>query len=132
MSKRTLLIIAAAVIVIGGGGAWYFLSRPKMPEGLASGNARLEANMVYIAAKYPGRLAEVLVNEGDTVEAGQTLARLDTSALEAQLREAQAQIVAAEDTRKVALAQIAVRKADYVFASQQSQRSNGLLDRGAV
>jgi HlyD family secretion protein len=132
MSKRTLLIVVAILAVIGAGGAWYFLSRPKLPAGLAAGNGRLEANMVYITAKYPGRLAEVLADEGDTVEAGQVLARIDTSALEAQLREAEAQIVAAQDTRKVAQTQIDARKADYEFAARQSKRSTSLIPAGAV
>jgi HlyD family secretion protein len=132
MSKKILLILLAVVVVVGGGAAWWYLSRPKLPEGFAAGNGRLEANMVYISAKYPGRIAEVLANEGDTVEAGQVLARLDTSPLEAQLREATAQITAAQDTRNVALAQIAVKQADYGFAQQQYTRSRALVPRGAI
>ena len=132
MKKRSLLIAVAAIAVIGGGAAWYFLSRPSLPKGFAAGNGRLEANMVYISAKYPGRIAEVLANEGDTVEAGQVLARLDTSALEAQLREAVAQIAAAQDSRQVALAQIAVKEADYGFADSQYRRSRQLVPRGAI
>ena len=35
---------------------------------------------------------EILVHEGDFVKAGQVLARMDTAVLEAQLREAEAQL----------------------------------------
>ena len=46
--------------------AWFYFSRPALPEGFAGGNGRLEANQVYVSAKYPGRIAQVLFNEGDT------------------------------------------------------------------
>jgi HlyD family secretion protein len=127
-----IFILIAIVVVVGGGAAWYFLSRPKLPEGFAGGNGRLEANELYVATKYPGRVKEVLVDEGATVEAGQVVARMDTSALEAQLRQAEAQIVEAQDTRDVALAQVSVKQANYTFAAKQDVRSRQLVGTGAV
>jgi HlyD family secretion protein len=132
MSRRLILIVVLVLAVGGGGLAWYLLSRPKLPDGFAAGNGRLEATQVYVAAKYPGRIKEVLLNEGDNVEAGQVVARMDVEPLEAQLREAQAEIVAAQDSRNVALAQTDVKKADYTFAQKQYQRSRGLVTKGAV
>ena len=132
-SSRGLILIVVGAILIGGGiAAWLFLRKPDLPPGFAGGNGRLEANQLYVSAKYPGRIKEVLFNEGDTVEAGQVVARMDTSALEAQLREAQAQIKAAQDSRNVSLAQVAVRQADYDFARKQNLRSQDLVPRGAV
>jgi HlyD family secretion protein len=130
-SKTTLYLIGAA-LVIGGGVAWYLLSQPALPAGFAAGNGRLEATQIYVASKYPGRVKDVLFNEGDTVETGQVVARMDTTALEAQLREAQAQIKAAQDGRRVSLAQVAVKQADYNFAEKQYARSKELVTRGAV
>jgi HlyD family secretion protein len=127
-----ILILAVIVVAIGGGAAWFFLRKPDLPPGFAGGNGRLEAQEVYVASKYPGRIAEVLFREGDTVEAGQVVARIDTSALEAQLRQAQAQIAEAQQTRNVALAQVSVKDADYNFANKQYARSQGLVSRGAV
>jgi HlyD family secretion protein len=66
------------------------------------------------------------------VEAGQVVARMDTTALEAQLRQAEAQITEAEDARKVALADIDVKKANFNYADKQYARSKGLVPRGAV
>ena len=97
MSRRLILIIVLVLAVVGGGVAWYMLSRPKLPAGFAGGNGRLEATEVYVSAKYPGRIKEVLFDEGATVEAGQVVARMDVEPLEAQLRQAQAEIVAAQD-----------------------------------
>lgn len=130
--SKTMLYLLGAGLVIGGGVAWYMLSRPALPPGFAAGNGRLEANQVYVATKYPGRVKEVLFDEGNTVETGQVVARMDTSALEAQLREAQAQIKAAQDSRRVSLAQVQVKQADYNFAAKQYARSKELVVTGAV
>jgi HlyD family secretion protein len=131
-SSRALWIFAIGALAIAGGIAWYVFSRPALPAGFATGNGRLEANQVYIANKYSGRIAEVLVNEGDTVQPGQVVARMDTSALDAQLREAEAQIKAAQDDRNVAQAQVSVKQADFDLANKQYTRSQQLVPGGAV
>jgi HlyD family secretion protein len=126
------MILGAILLAAGGVAAWLIFSGPKLPHGFAGGNGRLEANQVYVATKYPGRVLEVLFNEGDTVDAGQVVARMDTSALEAQLREALAQITATQDARNVALAQVDVKQADYNYAAKQYNRSRQLVGTGAV
>ena len=144
-SRKRMLIIVAVIVVVAAV-AYYFLSRPGLPAGFAAGNGRLEANEVYIAAKYAGRIREVLVDEGDIVQAGQVVARMDTEELEARLRQAEAQIREAEDTRSVALAEVetrraqistraaevAARQAEANFARQQFARSQRLVPTGAV
>src|SRR5215469_11743078 len=102
--SRKLIIAAIMIVALGGGGAaYYYLSQPALPPGFAAGNGRLEAKQVDIAAKYPGRIKTVLVDEGDTVNACQIVATMDTEPLEAQLREAQAKIREAQDNRRTAL-----------------------------
>jgi HlyD family secretion protein len=56
----------------------------QLPAGFASANGRLESEQVEIATKIPGRIAEVLVKEGEQVEQGQILARMDVSDIQAQ------------------------------------------------
>jgi HlyD family secretion protein len=145
LSRRTWIFILIAVL-IGGFAAWQVLSRERMPEGFAAGNGRLEANEIYVSAKFPGRIREVLVNEGDTVEAGQVVARMDTEELEAQLRQALAQMREAQEAERVARAEVATKQshvaaraseisakqADYNYASQQYSRSRNLVRTGAV
>lgn len=138
MTRKQIAIFAvlALVIIVA---AWLLLKKPDVPEGFAASNGRLEATDYYISAKRAGRIAEVLVNEGDTVEAGQTVARMDTEELEAAVREAQANIAQAEAKRKVAVAnkgyagaQVAVRQADHQYARSTYARSQTLVRTGAV
>jgi HlyD family secretion protein len=130
--KRVMYASTAVVLVAGGVGAWLIFSKPALPPGFAGGNGRLEANEIYVATKYPGRIQDVLFNEGDTVEAGQVVARMDTSALEAQLRQALAQITEAQDSRNTALAQVDVKQADHDYAAKQDARSKQLVTTGAI
>jgi HlyD family secretion protein len=132
MSKKALLISLGAVAVIGGAAAWWYFSRPALPDGFAAGNGRLEAKEINIATKYPGRIKQVLADEGDTVEAGQVVATIDTEPLEAQLREAQAQIAGAEDNKRTALADVDVKQSEFNFAQAQYKRSGELVKTGAV
>ena len=132
MSKKTLLIALAVVAVVGAGVAWWLLSKPKLPPGFASGNGRLEATQVDIAAKYAGRLKTVDANEGDTIEAGQVVATIDTEPLQAQLRAAQAKIQEAQNNLRTAQAQARVKKSELDYAEKQYKRSKQLVASGAV
>src|SRR5215471_10136347 len=131
MSKKTLLI-ALVVIVVGAGVAWRLLSKPKLPPGFASGNGRLEATQVDIAAKFGGRLKTVDANEGDTIEIGQVVATIDTEPLEAQLRASQAKIREAQDNLRTAQAQVRVKKAESDYAEKQYKRAKQLVGSGAI
>ena len=132
MSKKSILISLVVVAAAGGGVAWWILSKPALPPGFAGGNGRLEAKQVDISTKYAGRIKEVLANEGDTVDAGQVVATMDTESLEAQLRQAQAKIREAQDNRNTALADVTVRQSQLALADKQYKRSKDLVVRGAV
>jgi len=132
MNKKTLILIVVALAVVGGGVAWWFLSKPKLPPGFAGGNGRLEATQVDIAAKYAGRLKTVEANEGDTVEAGQVVATIDTEPLEAQLRASKAQIVEAQNNLRTANAQVRSSQAQLGLANKEYKRAEELVKTGAV
>jgi RND family efflux transporter MFP subunit len=55
-----------------------------------------------VSAQLPGRIQQVLVHEGDTVRAGQTLAVLDDAAQRAAVDQAQAGVKAAESQQAAA------------------------------
>src|ERR1700749_2401300 len=132
MSRKVIIVAIVAVALAGGGAAWLILSKPALPPGFAGVNGRLEAKQVDIATKYPGRIKEVLADEGDTVNEGQVIATMDTEPLEAELRNAEAKIREADDNRRTALAEVTVKKAELNYSNKQYRRSKELVARGAV
>jgi HlyD family secretion protein len=108
MSKK-MIAIALLILAVAGGiygyQAWK-MAHSALPEGIASGNGRVEAKQVDIAAKESLRVKEILVKEGDLVEKGQVLVHMDVSTLESQLNQAKASFAATEE--RVAAANSAV------------------------
>ena len=90
--KKQLFKWTAAALVLGAAAIFlwqrYFVKRD---EGLASGDGRIEAPEIDVAAKIPGPDPGDLVHEGDFVMAGQVVVLMDTDSLNAQRREADAQ-----------------------------------------
>ena len=97
-----------------------------MPEGIVKSNGRLEATQVDVSAKYPGRLATLTVNEGDEVTAGQVVATISSPETEAQLRNAQAQVLKSKQALAEAIALIVQRKSDLDFAGPDYERAKQL------
>lgn len=128
-TRNLFLWAVIAVVVLGGGYAsWHWLNASPLPPGIASANGRIEATEIDIAAKTPGRLKEVMVDEGDFVTAGQILARMDTEVLEAQLREAQAQVRRATIAIDTARSQVVQRRAEKQAATAVIAQRNAELD----
>lgn len=75
-------------------------------EGVAKSNGRIEAQTVSVATKYDGRVAEVLVREGDLVEAGAVVARMDDRDVQAQIVAAKASVLRARASRQIAEAAV--------------------------
>ena len=92
--KRTVLI--ALVVVVAGalaGVAWWFANHKDATDELVIyGN--FDLRQVDLAFNNSQRIAEVLVEEGDRVERGQVVARLDKSRLEPQVAQAAAEVAA--------------------------------------
>ncbi|MGB2691220.1 MAG: efflux RND transporter periplasmic adaptor subunit [Thermodesulfobacteriota bacterium] len=130
--NRKILLIFGTIIIAIGFALWWFNYRPVPLEGFAIGNGRLEANEVNIATKFHGRVKEILFDEGDKIQAGQIVARMDTSSLEAQLAESQASVVSAEKQRNNAVAIVAQRKSECDLARKNLSRSNKLYEKGII
>ncbi len=112
LSRGAIVVALLAAAAL----AWKFV-RPASDDGaFVQGNGRIEATEVDVAAKTAGRVAEILVNEGDFVKAGDVIARMDIRSIEAQLAQAKAQVANARSARQTALAQVAQRKADAAMA----------------
>ena len=130
---KKFFIFSLFLALTSTGGYFLYQQRPaSLPAGLASGNGRLEAVEVDIATKIAGRLAELGPHEGDTVEAGAVVARLDADDLRAQLRAAESQVVQAR--RAVEESQAGVRKSrtDVSLAGKTLKRSESLVEKGFI
>ena len=132
--KRRLgwLVVLACIAAAGGAGGWYWWQQQlhALPPGFAEANGRLEAEQMQIATKYAGRIAKVLAREGDMVDGGQVVARMDTVELEAQLAAAKADVQEAEHKKVEAEALIAQRASERTFAKQELERTAILRDKG--
>ncbi|MFZ7335516.1 HlyD family secretion protein [Comamonas jiangduensis] len=144
--KKTLTLLAvASALVLAGGYAWKQWQASHANEGLAVGNGRIEATEVDIATKLGGRVEEILVGEGDFVKAGEPLARMQITSLQAQYDEAvagkdravhnvaasKAQVALRQSDHAAALAVVAQREADLDAAQRRLARSETLTREGA-
>jgi len=147
MTQSWFVRIAFAVVAAGAAYLlWQTFQPDGPPEGFASGNGRIEATEIDIATKIAGRVEEILVGEGDFVTKGQVLAVMDTEVLDAQLREAKAELQRAkvgvetaqsqvsqrEAEKAAAEASVAQRKAELDAAQKRLARAEELVPKGAT
>ncbi|MGN5594349.1 HlyD family secretion protein [Stutzerimonas nitrititolerans] len=142
---RRILMIAAVLAVVALL-AWLEMRPSGLGEGFASGNGRIEATEIDVATKLAGRVVEINVDEGDFVQPGQVLARMDTEVLQAQLKQAEAQVRQAENAILTARALVAMREsekataeavvhqrqAELTSATKRHQRTAVLVERNAM
>ncbi|UWQ63047.1 HlyD family type I secretion periplasmic adaptor subunit [Leisingera caerulea] len=84
-ARRPLIIgLIALVVLVGGFGSWSVLSSISGAV-VASGRIEVDRNRQVVQHLDGGIVAEILVDEGDTVQEGDTLIRLDANELTSQL-----------------------------------------------
>src|SRR5438445_2177255 len=139
-ASRWPWIAAAAVLVLAlaGAGAWYALSSKAFEVEAATASAPraggadaavLQATgyvtarrLATVSAQITGTVSELLIEEGVHVEAGQVLARLDDTAQQAALAQAQAGLHAAQANLGQTQAQLAQSRRDFVRAQDLAAR----------
>jgi HlyD family secretion protein len=127
-NRKWLIIAGLAVAVVAFVGVRRFLAwRSRLPAGLASGNGRIESTQVDVAAKLPLRVKEILVSEGDLVQPGQVVVRMDTVTLDAELAEARAAQAAAVEKLAAARASIVKKRGEIELARIEKSRSGRLV-----
>jgi HlyD family secretion protein len=124
-----LLTIAIAVAATGYL-VWKRQIANAIPQGFVMANGRLEAQEIDLAAKYGGRVVEVMIREGDDVRAGAVIARLDTDELNAAIARAGAQLEAARREQEAAAHSVAERESQLTFTTQELDRAKFLSQRG--
>jgi HlyD family secretion protein len=110
---------------------WDRLRGSERLAGVVMSNGRIEAQQVLVSAKFTGRVANVFVEEGQIVDAGAVIARMDTSELDAQLSGAEAEARRSETGVASAEAIIAQRESELILAHQQLDRASNLSSTGS-
>ncbi|OZV71424.1 glycoside hydrolase family 43 [Brucella melitensis] len=128
--SRKQWIVAGAIVVLAAGGyyALQAMNGSGLPDGIASGNGRVEAVEIDISTKSPGRIREIFANEGSFVKAGDVLARMDTDQLESQYRQAKAQLRRAEIGIDTAQSLVTQRQAEHAAAEATVAQREAQLD----
>jgi HlyD family secretion protein len=103
-----------------------------MPAGIFKTNGRIEATQVDVAAKYPGRLVDITVEEGSEVKAGQVVGRISSPEYEAKLRAAQSNVEKARQALAEAESLITQRNAVLTAAKSDFERGKELVGKQII
>jgi HlyD family secretion protein len=140
--KRKALIVLVLVVSAVAAVAWWLTRRESVARELVL-HGNVDLRQVELSFNNSERIAAVLVQEGDRVRQRQLLARLDTSRLEPQVAQAEAQAAAQRQvvqrlhagSRPEEIAQARANvdsaKADLANARQQYERLKSAFDISA-
>jgi HlyD family secretion protein len=133
MSNKTLTWIVAVVFVAAGyfGYQYWRQMQSALPKNIASGNGRVEAKLVDIAAKEPLRVKELKADEGDLVKPGEVLVIMDTATLRSELEEAKLVVATTLQKAAVSKASILRKKSEIELARIEVKRSTALVAQRA-
>jgi HlyD family secretion protein len=142
MPRTARLTLLLVVVLALAAALWWTFARQRAPSALMLyGN--IDLRQVDLPFNDSERVAQVLVQEGDHVKAGQLLARLDTSRLEPQVAKAQAEVAAQQQALlrlqhgnrpeeiAEARANVAAAEADAGNAQAQYRRTQSLAAQSA-
>ena len=130
LKKNQKYLTAGLVIAIASLGwlGWEWFTPNGPPEGLLASNGRILATEVDVATKLSGRVIQILADEGDYVFAGQVLANMQIDSVQAQFREAQAQLRQMEQAVQTAQSQVGMRHSEWVAAEAVVVQRRAELD----
>lgn len=120
INKFLVFFFIIAVLVLFAGYYYFYLQNLHQAANgtkLAS-SGTIEGTDVLVGTKIPGRIKEVLVKEGDKVQAGQRLASLEDSELTAQMEQARSTV--------------SLARANYQDALADRDRNQPLFDQGII
>ncbi len=130
LRRRLIAVLTLAALGVGGGVLYWHFRPTGLPAGIVWSNGRIEAQEIDIDAKFPERVAQLLVDEGDLVRPGQIVAKMDTRDVEANLKKSEAQMQEAQRSLDEARADVAQQQTEVVFAQQEFDRTSALVQRG--
>lgn len=122
--NRLRILIPLGLLVVGAGlSVTHFLSRSPTDRLQLSG--RIEGYETDVGAKVSGRVEFIAVREGDPVNDGQVIVRLDDDEVQAQLDEAKAQLASAQQQERQAQLQIEVLQSQIRRAQVSLEQAQG-------
>ncbi|MDD0814455.1 efflux RND transporter periplasmic adaptor subunit [Curvibacter sp. HBC28] len=127
MNKATVLTVPLVALLLAGLGYGYWKAAQPQPDVF---QGQLEARETDVAAKVPGRIAEMAVKEGDTVKPGSLLMRMDSPEVNAKLSQAQAASDAAQAV--ASKAEQGARPQEIEMARLNWQRAQTAADLAAI
>jgi HlyD family secretion protein len=92
--RRALVVVILFVIVVAGAAVAFWNQRGGNDAPRLALHGNVDLRQVELSFNHSERIAAVLAQEGDRVRQGQLLARLDTSRIQPQLAQAEAQVAA--------------------------------------
>jgi len=125
--RRRGLSVAAAVVALSAAsfGVHAYLTRGDV----STDDAAIEADVVAIAPRVSGPVAEVMISDNAHVTPGQPLFRIDDADYQARVRQAQAELATARAQVLTAQAQAAAAQAGVSRAEAEAERAQLDLNR---
>lgn len=117
-NRPPLPVIILLILAILGAAAYFLWPRfsPVAASGALTASGTVESTEISIAPELSGKVAEVMVNEGDSVKAGDVLFRLDDSLLKAQKDVATAGLETAKAAAATAQSAVAAAQVQHEIA----------------
>lgn len=139
--RKLIMAVSCVIGLLAIAGSWWWITSSSK---ISTDDARVKSNIVNVSTKVSGQIEELLVKEGDHVEAGQVIAKIDSQALQIQVEQAQATLASAQAKlaalqagnrpQQVAQSQASVEQAaaNLDNASKNYERAEGLYEQGAL
>jgi len=120
------VIIVVLLLVVSAAVYYFFFANPiAAANGKLAASGTVESTEISIAPELSGKVAEVNVEEGDPVKAGEVLFRLDDSLLKAQKEVASAGLETAKAAASTAQAGVAAAQIQYEMAFNAAMLEHG-------
>ncbi len=127
--RRTVLVVALGAVIAAGGAAAY-LYATRSQEG--TDDAQVESDVVPLAPRVGGVVAQVAVSENQAVKKGDLLLVLDHEELAARARQAEAEVDIATAQAAAADAQVSAAEAGLRRAGVEAQKAESDLERAEL
>jgi membrane fusion protein, multidrug efflux system len=124
--SKFLIPVIVAVILVAGAGVYWYIDYKKY---ISSDDAHIDGNTVSLSSKMLGRVSEIMVEEGDTVKAGQLLVQLDTLDLLAEKNKLVAARNQASSQRDLAVAKLRFDEESIALLKINMERALGDYER---